>query len=322
MQRSIARIRRLRWWGVLALILAAISFTWPDLLVWLKGQFPGKTKWDYLEKVIIPIAPPLAIAFGVWYLDNGAKNREKIRQEEDSKDQAFRDYLDRVSTILIDKDVLSLAKAAGPPNPIVETATDVIRARTLSILGSFVDDIKKKSSVIHFLIETDALSALKVSLSGALLNEANLFRCHLANADLNRADLRRANLTRADLSESNLYRADLSEATIDGAVLTKTTLNNAQLNKARLNHADLGEAILDGACLEGASLQNANLQRAELVGAQLDKADFRNADLTGANLRWSDLNAIIWNDDTKWPERGNFEGAKHIPKALKQKLGH
>ena len=140
-----------RWWILIGLLAATIIACWPRVTAWLKSLLPGKTKWDYIEKDLIPIAPPAAIGFGVWFLDKNAKDRESQREENENKNQALQLYFDRVSSILLDKQVIHLAEAAkklGPEykDPLVESARDVIRAQRLPFSESF---LLIKSSVTH-----------------------------------------------------------------------------------------------------------------------------------------------------------------------------
>ncbi|MFN7677886.1 MAG: hypothetical protein ACK5QW_04730 [Cyanobacteriota bacterium] len=181
-----------KWRWLILLVISVVFFViaWPGISGLLKSLFPGKTKWDYLEKILIPVAPPVAIGFGVWYLDKSWKNREKEREEkeakekeririEENKSQALQAYFDRISALLIEKQVINLAESAKKlgssyRDPIVESARDVIRAQTLAILRIFSEDVEKKSAVICFLIESEILRSLAVSLSEADLSGADL----------------------------------------------------------------------------------------------------------------------------------------------------
>ena len=300
-----------RWWILIGLLAATFIDSWPVITAWLKLQFPGKTKWDWIEKVLIPIAPPAAIGFGVWFLDRNAKDREAQREENENKNQALQVYFDRISLILLEKQVISLAEAAkklGPKykDPLVESARDVIRAQTLAILRVFSTDKEKKSSVVRFLIESEILSSLTVSLNGANLNGANLSKANLNGAKLIGADLRGADLTRANLIGASLIRAKLIGA----------GLNGAKLIGAYLGGADLIRAYLGGADLIGADLNGAKLNAAYLIGA-----DLRGADLTRAHLIGADLRGVMWDEKTTWPPASGFKSAKNIPEALKKQLG-
>ncbi|MFM7453087.1 MAG: pentapeptide repeat-containing protein [Cyanobium sp.] len=87
-----------------------------------------------------------------------------------------------MSQLIIEKDLINASRSEN--NLIVDAASDVIRARTLSVLRSFRLDSDRKASVIFFLIETEVLHSLKVSLDGANLRGANLSGANLSAANL------------------------------------------------------------------------------------------------------------------------------------------
>ena len=233
-------------WGSFALLsvgLAVLIANRKLIVEALKSMFPGKGLWDYLEMLLVPV-----LIFGLTVLlERWNKNRdvvqrnesERIRQEE-AKDQALQLYFDRISSILIDKQVISLAEAAkklGPDykDPLVESARDVIRAQTLAILRVFSADKEKKSSVVRFLIESEILSSLTVSLSGADLSGADLSGAKLFSANLSGAILSEANLSGANLSFANLSEANFSRANefAYGANLSDADLSWANLENIK-----------------------------------------------------------------------------------------
>lgn len=233
----------------------------------------GKTVWDWFGLIGVPIT--LAV-LGIWFQSQeqirASRDAEEQRRlaTEESKEETLQRYLDRVSQLLIEKDLIRQSNVAH--NPIVESASDVIRARTLSVLRSFSQDGERKGSVIFFLIETDVLHKLKVSLSDSQLAGAKL-----AAGDLSEADLAGADLTRAYLKYANLSKADLGAANLTEANLRAANLVGANLNGALLSGANLSRANLSGALLIGANLSFTNLTEANLSGAKLRGADLREA---------------------------------------------
>ncbi len=329
------------------LIVAAVTSCWQIVVAWLKWLFPSKTKGDFVETILIPIASPAVIGVGIWFLDRNAKARENQREDNENKSQALQLFFERISAILLDKRVIYLAEAADSlktsyRDPIVESARAAIRAQTLGILRILSADVEKKSAVIRFLIESEIIDKLKVSLmdaelgnaslEGAVLNDVDFQYAQLSGAKLRgvrliNAKLNHANLIKADLSYSNLIGANFNHADLKGvdlvdAVLTspRTSLYRAKLSGADLSYAticqaNLGEAKLIEAKLIGADLTGAKLAWADLTKAKLMEAKLRDTDLHGANL-----DNILWNEKTEWPDRENFVHARHIPEALKKQL--
>jgi uncharacterized protein YjbI with pentapeptide repeats len=278
---------------------------------------PGKTLWDWLSLLGVPIT--LAI-LGYWLQQIQQKRSEEVAKEQrelatdETKEEVLQVYLDRLSTLLVDKNLLAIAVKVNSKEPeklqatpeeqeLLDSAVDVIRARTLSILRRFKNDKERKNSVIRFLIEADFISKLKLDLSDAILSDADLSR-----ADLSDAILRDADLSRADLSRAKLRGADLRGTDLRGADLSRSDLRYADLSGAILRDADLrgadlrgdvfscvsllrGDNIFSGDILNGADLSSSILSSsilssdAILSGTTLDSdADLSGADLKGAIL--------------------------------------
>jgi len=251
----------------------------------------SKTLWDWLSVLGVPLTLALLGFWFQWLQQEQSKNQAKIERERTEKqsqvdkeiaeinrrEEAIQAYLDRLSDLLVDKNLIAIAskvqsiKAKSEPkkeNEEVEptenfqeqeerldAAVDVIRARTLAILRRLKDDADRKNSVVEFLIKAEVIQKLKLSLEWA--------------------DLSRANLSDTNLSDANLSRADLSDAS-----LSDTNLSGANLNRAALIRADLSGANLIRADLSGANLSGANLIRADLSGANLSDAILLKVDLS------------------------------------------
>jgi uncharacterized protein YjbI with pentapeptide repeats len=346
--KSVKRAWKLRWL-VLGGLLVVVLIGWHSVIAgWLKMQFPGKTKWDYIEKLFIPIASPAAIGFGVWFLDKNAKVREAQREEVDNKNRALQVFIDRISAILLKKQVVYLAEAEKKLGPqyqdsIVAGAREVIKSQTLAILRIFASDTEKKSAVMRFLVESEVIEKVGIPLEGADLANANLSFARLVNAELSKAvlngsDLRHARLINARLVRAKLNGANLNWANLIGAKLDFAELRGAKLFEALLSgttslyHASLIDADLRGANLCGANLQSANLSGANLQDAILSEADLKfvnlkkahlnGADLYSADLFMADLQDISWDNETQWPARSalRWEMVQNIPNALKKQL--
>lgn len=257
---------------------------------------PAKTFWDWLSLLGVPLS--LAV-LGYWLQQQQQKraNIDSQQQREmsarQSREEALQAYFDRLATLLIDKNLLAIAtkvytanetpKATAEQQDLLDTALDVIRAQTLSILRRCETDGDRKSSVIRFLIEAEVISKAKLSLRDADLREANLRGINLREADLRDVDLRHANLS----------GAVLRNAVLGGADLTSVNLRHADLRHADLNNADLIDADLRNTDLRGANLSYANVNYANLTGAILDNAVLYEADLMDAELMDANLSSAV-----------------------------
>lgn len=225
-----------------------------------------------------------------------AKEQRDIAANE-TKEEVLQVYFDRLSALLIDKNLLAIASKVyatetqeneGQPKiaamleerELLDSAVDVIRARTLSILRRFENDPERKSSVIRFLIETDVVSRLKVNLSEA----------DLSNAILIKAKLNGVNLSGALLYEADLRKAFLNEADMRGANLSRSDLRGTFLRDAKLNGINLSDANLSGAFLNGADLRGVDFSRVNLSEAHLYETRF-NSNAAFSDTEKTDLKA-------------------------------
>jgi uncharacterized protein YjbI with pentapeptide repeats len=284
----------------------------------------GKTLWDWLSLLGVPLS--LAI-LGFW-LQTLQQNRavelaevqkkrdesfaqeqrdraEKLAEEQrkiaadEAKEELLQVYFDRLSVLLVDKNLLAIADKGNQATPeeqqLLDSSKNIVSARTLSILRRFENDPEPKASVIRFLIETDFISKLRLNLSRADLSTAILRFAALSGANLGggifrSADLRQSDLSTADLSYADFSIAKLSNADLNGANLTNANLRDAELINTNFSGADLRHADFDGAKLSSAKLMDANLVFTNFANANLTRANLTNANLTNANLTNADLN--------------------------------
>lgn len=303
------------WWlNFLALALAVFAL----IVAFQKGNwapwmgFSGKTVWDWLDLLGVP----LTLAILGYILQQQERKRaetleeqERVRAEALSREQRARDekvakeqreiaaneakeeilqvYFDRLSTLLVDKNILAIAAKVCPPSEkqgneqleititpeekeLFDSAVDIIRARTLSILRRFEGDTDRKTSIIRFLLEAEIISKVKLDLSKADLSDADLRGADLRRAKLFNANLTRVKFQRGWLCEADLYRANLTEANLYKANLIKANFGEANLSSADLSNADLNEAYFWDAKLIKANFRQAhNLTDKQLTQAKL-----------------------------------------------------
>jgi len=218
---------------------------------------PAKTLWDWMSLLLAP-----ATLAGLGFAFQSSQEKYKQAREQVDKDRvadqqreaSLQSYFDNLSDYLVEKRLLEIKGSTGKADLLIdkEAALNVIRAKTLSLIRLFKDDIPRKASVLSFLGDAKLLPELKLDLSGS----------HWKNAFF-----RKANLSKAILSE-----ADLSGAKLGGSLLREAILREADLREADLGGADLSGANLIGANLRGANLKGANLRGANLKGAKLSGA--------------------------------------------------
>lgn len=236
---------------VLAVIGLVTQGSWPEWTGFGEYSFTvsddelfqrGKTLWDVLELLIVPII----LAVGALFFNQQARQNEEKIAEDHNREEALQKYLDKMTELLIDEDLRQ--------SPEGSECRSVARSRTLTTLRTL--DGTRKGLLLRFLYESKLLDKGKAII-------------RLKDVDLSGADLGFAHLNEADLYGADLYRADLSGAHLNRADLRKADLSEANLLLADLSDANLAEAILDKADLSGAHLNGADLRMADLSGVDL-----------------------------------------------------
>jgi hypothetical protein len=155
----------------------------PQSKPWTLKEYAGKTVWDWLQLLIVPVMLLLITVAFTWQQNK----RQEAIEEQRAQDLALQGYLDQMGTLMLED--LS--------DPKVQT---VMRARTLTVLRRL--DPSHKREVMQFLLEAELVQ--RVEETAPIIN--------LSNASLSGADLSSASLSDADLSGAYLFAANLSGA--------------------------------------------------------------------------------------------------------------
>jgi hypothetical protein len=213
--------------------------------------FKGKTLWDWLSLLVVP-----ASLAGLGAL---LQLKEQQIAEDNRQEEALQHYLDRVSNLVIEKNLPAIAAnvSRGTSTPeereLLNVSLDVIRTMTLTVLRRL--DGGRKGIVVQFLFESDLISS------------------HFYKEDLAKVNRLTVRLKGADLSHVNLSHASLNGAKFARSILSSANLSHAYLCGADFRKTNLIGAKLDGAWLIGANLLEADFSCAEgLTKEQLEKA--------------------------------------------------
>lgn len=218
---------------IVAIVLVLIGLVCSSIL---ETGFTGKTLWDWIEVVGIPVVVVI-IAGGFGLVAKKASERNEEQRERDvdqARETTLRTYLEVMSNLILGKD-LKNSKEDSPERAVAHAQT-FMALRTL--------DGPRKLVILQFLKESGLIGRDKnvISLYGADLDTANLSNIDmsgtcLSGVSLVDADLYNANLSNADLSDAVLIRADLWKAD-----LSNTDLRNADLTGAKVTREQLDEA--------------------------------------------------------------------------------
>jgi uncharacterized protein YjbI with pentapeptide repeats len=170
---------------------------------WTLRELGGKTIWDWMQLLIVPIALSLITVAFTWQQNQRERVIEKQRakaeqelQEDRAEHATLEAYLEEMGTLLLDRNL----RASDDASDVRRLA----RARTLvvqDVLGP-----TRQERVLRFLSEADLIRPTQPNE----LPVVTLKYVHLENAELpHRILLRGANLQQAYLAGANLYDIDL-----------------------------------------------------------------------------------------------------------------
>jgi uncharacterized protein YjbI with pentapeptide repeats len=269
-------------WIIPLIIVSAIALL---VVAYFSATAWGKTLWDWLELLVVPIVLALV---AVWF---SAQERTEDRTAADKRTQIDREIAtDRLQDATLqayyDKMTELLLKENLRDAPAGAELISIARSRTRATLRSL--DNVRKGLLVEFLHESrlidkqnpiillEGADLTGAELMGASLSGANLSGANLAGANLSAAILSKVKLIGADLSSTDLSQADLSSASLSSVILSNANLTAANLTKTSLVSADLKDTNLKDALLDDAVLRKAT----SLEPQQLARA----ASLKGAIL--------------------------------------
>jgi len=239
----------------------------------------AKTIWDWMSLILAPLTLAI-VGFGFQTsqekIREAKEESEKLKIEKGQRADAIEAYFDRVSDILLEKDLFNTEEN----NPFLKAALNVVRARTLSVLTRIQDDNDYlRESVILFLYSAQFLTEgkLRINLSESCLLNADFQAVDLSKADLSEIDLTEANFSGAKLNETIFTKTNLQKSIFTFAKLIKSNFSESELSKSNFSFADLTKANLYKANLSEADLSNTILIGTNFSSATLDKANFEKA---------------------------------------------
>jgi uncharacterized protein YjbI with pentapeptide repeats len=285
---------------------------------WTLREFGGKTLWDWLQLLIVPVVLSLITVVFAWQQDirqdqieSKRANAERELARERAQDEALQAYLSQMGSLLLEKDLRKSAKDSE--------VRSLARARTLTVLSRL--DSARKERLLQFLYEAGLLHKQNpvVDLDGADLSGIDLRNNNISGSGAFLTDVSGNQPIGGKVESSkaaNLSGAILSDANLEGALLMDTDLSNTDLSDAHLSgaslwHTDLYNANLTDADLSNAGLWNAWLRYADLSGADLSGADLSGANLSGANLSGADLSDSggITNEELEQQVAASLQGS-------------
>ena len=241
---------------------------------WIWSGLSGKTSWEWLELLIIPIL----LATGGFYLDKQVESRqemvaiERYNQEraiahDRDRQETLVTYLDKMQKLLLDKDLRSA-------DSINDEVIGVARAITATAIKDL--DAKRNELLVDFLKDSNLIKATyreeATEISMIFLATLNLSSADMRKVNLGHVSLIGTNLSNTDLSNAILIDADLSNANLSNTDLSNAILIDANLSDANLSNTDLSNAILSNAILiDARNIKETQLKESYLCKTQFNK---------------------------------------------------
>lgn len=286
----------------------------------MKTGFSGKTLWDWLELLIVPLFVAATVSGGVFWLNAKQSSRDRSIAADQAREETLRTYFQQMS------DLLTAAKSSRVST--LETTVTLTALRRL--------DGRRKALVVQFLAEAHLITVrtgwARCTYFERLVHKKNLCtdpnrlyplggtpRLDLGSADLEGADFHGLGLPssvsfpsgRPPVTEAvSLEGADLRNAVFRRADLTATSLQDADLRGADFSEATLSGVSLESTCLSGAHFAHASMQpatglpatdfynaegvRVDFSGARLDGVDFSGTRLTSMRRAGASTRGTRW----------------------------
>lgn len=207
---------------------------------------PGKTLWDSLDLVIIPVA----LGLGAFFLNKAQSQNEQLIASIEQQELLLQSYIDAMTALILDKNLCETKD---------QDIRNLARSRTLTVLKALDTsnqdgNNRRRASLIRFLYEMKlivgedpVISLEKANFEMAYMRAHDLRGANLQKVDFYRADLRDADLTGANLEGAYLVEAKLQGANFDGANLSKATLKNACYGRYVSTETKWPEGFIPGA---------------------------------------------------------------------------
>lgn len=261
------------------------------------GQQEGKTLWDWLQLLIIPVVL-IAGGYLLNHTDQERQQRESDsrskREQEVAQDQLreniFQDYLNQMSDLFEKWDLRDPVENLKP--------RAVATARTITVIRAL--DGRRNALLIGFLRDCGLMAPFGEAIT-------------LAEYDLSGVDLSGADLSGADLAKTNLTSSVLRHTYLAGVALNYAILADADFSYSRIEVVNCHDVMMQRSKFNRSHLRNvsfsiSNLREADLSNANLYQARFGGSHLDAAVLR--DLYAIDSYFAMSWLDEADFSKAQ------------
>ena len=218
-------------------------------LIFLAARRSGKTLWNWLELLIVPLALA-AVGFAFTAAQSARDNRRDDRRAEidrtladrraaadralaqdRQREETLQTYLQQMSDLLLERHLAS-TRLGAQQRVLASTLTLTVLRRL---------DGERKGVVLRFISDAQLINSEDPKLTldgadfrGAIMDGAALDHPHLVRVDLRGASFRSALLLFGDFKSADLRGADFSNTIQDYSSFTATCLSGATFAQATL----------------------------------------------------------------------------------------
>lgn len=249
----------------------------------------GKTIWDFLELIIVPIV----LAIVGYLISSSQRDIQDNIAKDNQRESSLQEYFNKMADLMLQHEL----KKSAPGDEVRALA----RTLTLTTLKRL--DGERKGALLLFLKDA---KLIKTPMDGEtefypnpIVHSDNL---DLSNVTLTDSFLQKTRLPWAKINNANFYLSNLNGSDFREADLSKARLTDAKLMQTDLRKAKLIGANLRGTKLFDSDLRNADLQDADLSNCDMNYAKLHGTNLSGAKLTGTNLNKATFTDATIWPK--------------------
>ncbi|MBX3085412.1 MAG: pentapeptide repeat-containing protein [Anaerolineae bacterium] len=260
----------------------------------------GKTVWDWLELIIVP----LVLAGGGLFLQRIESERvsrqEKLEKQREERqiarekqqardslmDSIFQSYLDDMSSLMIVNHL--------------QTMLDIVTLNSRQKTALSGNDALHEGYVAQLRQKLSSQESIDSEKLAAAVAVVTVARARTVTA-FNSLDVDRRNLMTDFLRETGLVTGEQGTLLVDMG-LSHMDLSGTNFYKFNLAEANLINSDLSEANFFQANLIHANLHGANLSGADIGDTDLHFVDLGDAYLKNAHLENVRFNEKTALPD--------------------
>lgn len=241
-----------------------------NFLSWLIKGLKGKTSWNYLEMIVIPLF--LAITIGIINYRMNEKqveiqkfiNNSQLEIQRNIRNQAsLEKYLEEIGKLI------TVCRSNESCN-YESNQSNLVRAWTITI--SRILDSTEKVLVLNYLYESKLIGFDRPNIEKKIIFDSfdkdppEYIQCKepivlLNKTNFEKINIQNINLTCISLLEVNLTKSNFSNSNLSGAFLYK-----ANLKESNFLNSNLSGVFFYKADLRGANFSESNLTKSNFSG--------------------------------------------------------